>query len=81
MECKKIRCRVLKKNVLTRLFSSYPRITSHGFVAFNANRTVSTVLMALKLLIEGSSIRPTMRITGVDGNTITKALVLVGERC
>src|SRR5438034_1775818 len=39
------------------------------------------VIMALKLLIEGNSIRSTMRITGVDGNTITKALILAGERC
>jgi transposase-like protein/IS1 family transposase len=38
-------------------------------------------LMALKLLIEGNSIRSTMRITGIDGNTITKILVLAGERC
>jgi transposase-like protein len=34
------------------------------------------MLMAVKLLVEGNSIRSTMRITGVDGNTITKALVL-----
>jgi transposase-like protein/IS1 family transposase len=39
------------------------------------------LIMALKLLIEGNSIRSTMRITGVDGNTITKALVLAGDRC
>jgi hypothetical protein len=31
--------------------------------------------------LEGNSIRSTMRITGVDGNTIMKALVLAGERC
>src|ERR1035438_6843747 len=29
-------------------------------------------IMALKLLVEGNSIRSTMRITGMDGNTITK---------
>jgi transposase-like protein/IS1 family transposase len=39
------------------------------------------MLIALKLLLEGNSIRSTMRITGVDGNTIMKALVLAGERC
>jgi len=39
------------------------------------------VLLALQLLIEGNSIRSTMRITGLDGNTITKALILAGERC
>jgi transposase-like protein len=38
-------------------------------------------LMALQLLIEGNSIRSTMRITGVDGNTIMKMLTLAGERC
>ena len=38
------------------------------------------MLIALKLLLEGNSIRSTMRITGVDGNTIMKALVLAGER-
>src|ERR1035437_10704284 len=38
-------------------------------------------IMALKLLVEGNSIRSTMRITGLDGNTITKMLVLAGERC
>jgi transposase-like protein len=39
------------------------------------------MLIALKLLLEGNSIRSTMRITGVDGNTIMKALALAGERC
>src|SRR5204863_9186281 len=39
------------------------------------------MLLALQLLLEGNSIRITMRITGLDGNTITKALVLVGARC
>ena len=38
-------------------------------------------VLALQLLIEGNSIRSTMRISGVDGNTITKMLVLAGERC
>jgi hypothetical protein len=38
-------------------------------------------LMALQLLIEGNSIRSTMRVTGVDGNTIMKMLILAGERC
>jgi len=39
------------------------------------------MLLALRLLLEGNSIRSTMRITGVDGNTIMKAMVLAGERC
>ncbi|MGD0046715.1 MAG: IS1 family transposase [Bryobacteraceae bacterium] len=36
---------------------------------------------ALQLLIEGNSIRSTMRLTGLDQNTIMKALVLAGEKC
>ena len=39
------------------------------------------VLLALQLLLEGNSIRSTMRITGLDQNTIMKALVLAGEKC
>jgi transposase-like protein/IS1 family transposase len=39
------------------------------------------MLLALQLLIEGNSIRSTMRITDLDQNTITKALVLAGAKC
>ncbi len=39
------------------------------------------VLQALQLLVEGNSIRSTRRISGLDQNTIMKALVLGGERC
>jgi hypothetical protein len=39
------------------------------------------VVLALKLLVEGNSISSTERITGVDSTTITKALMLAGERC
>lgn len=39
------------------------------------------ILLALQLLLEGSSLRSAARITGVDGNTIMKALVIAGERC
>src|SRR5438128_830751 len=38
-------------------------------------------LLALKLLIEGNSIRSTMRIVNIDQNTIMKILALAGERC
>jgi IS1 family transposase len=38
-------------------------------------------LLALQLLVEGNSIRSTMRISGVDQNTIMKMLVLAGEKC
>lgn len=39
------------------------------------------IVLALRMLLEGNSIRSTMRITELDSNTITKALVLPGERC
>ncbi len=39
------------------------------------------MLLAMQLLLEGNSIRSTMRITGLDQNTIMKALVLAGDRC
>jgi transposase-like protein/IS1 family transposase len=38
-------------------------------------------LLALKLLLEGSSIRSTERITGLHRDTILRLLVLAGERC
>ena len=38
------------------------------------------MLLVIQLLLEGNSIRSTMRITGVDGNTIMKALALAGDR-
>lgn len=38
-------------------------------------------VLALRLLIEGNSLRSTARISSVDGNTIMKLLVLAGERC
>jgi transposase-like protein/IS1 family transposase len=37
--------------------------------------------LALSLLLEGNSIRSTMRITGVDQNSIMKMLKLAGEKC
>jgi len=38
-------------------------------------------LLAVQLLIEGSSIRSTERITGLDQNTIMKLLVIAGDKC
>jgi IS1 family transposase/transposase-like protein len=38
-------------------------------------------ILALRLLLEGNSIRSTERITGLDRNTIMRLLVLAGERC
>src|ERR1019366_9650168 len=39
------------------------------------------IVLALRLLIEGTSIRSTERITNLDRNTIMKLLVLAGEKC
>lgn len=39
------------------------------------------VLLALQLLLEGNSIRSTERITGLNKNTIMRALVLAGAKC
>jgi len=38
-------------------------------------------LLAIQLLLEGNSILSTERITGLNKNTIMKALVLAGEKC
>lgn len=38
------------------------------------------MLLAVQLLLEGNSIRSTQRISGLDQNTITKALLLAGEK-
>jgi transposase-like protein len=39
------------------------------------------IVLALRLLIEGKSLRSTARITGVDINTLMKLLVRAGEKC
>ncbi|HEV2232640.1 MAG TPA: IS1 family transposase [Terriglobia bacterium] len=39
------------------------------------------MLLAIQLLLEGNSIRSTQRITGLDKNTILKAMMLAGNRC
>src|SRR4051794_15938935 len=38
-------------------------------------------LVVLHHLVEGTSVRATMRITGVNRNTILDLLALMGERC
>ena len=38
-------------------------------------------VLALKLLLEGSSIRATERITDLHRDTITKLLIVAGEKC
>lgn len=38
-------------------------------------------LMALQLLIEGTSIRATERLTGLHRDTICRLLILAGEKC
>src|ERR1700730_12633148 len=42
---------------------------------------LETIVLALRLLIEGNSLRSTQRISGLDINTIMKILVLAGEKC
>lgn len=39
------------------------------------------IVLALRLLLEGNSIRSTERITNLDRNTIMKLLVLAGDKC
>lgn len=39
------------------------------------------IVLALRLLVEGNSIRSTERITGLHRDTILKLLVMAGERC
>jgi len=39
------------------------------------------IVLALRLLLEGNSIRSTERITELDRNTIMRLLVLAGQRC
>jgi transposase-like protein len=39
------------------------------------------IVLALRLLIEGNSLRSTQRITNLDINTIMKILVTAGEKC
>ena len=38
-------------------------------------------IQCLQLLVEGMSVRATMRVTGVNRNTILDLLALTGERC
>src|SRR5690348_4079946 len=53
----------------------------HERVLGNMTTSEASIILALQLLVEGNSIRSTMRITGLDQNTIMKALVLAGEKC
>jgi transposase-like protein/IS1 family transposase len=52
----------------------------HNRVLGTMTTPQASILLALQLLVEGNSIRSTMRITGLDQNTIMKALVLAGEK-
>jgi hypothetical protein len=38
-------------------------------------------VLALRLLIEGNSLRSTQRITNLDLNTLMKILVKAGDKC
>ena len=39
------------------------------------------IVLALRLMIEGNSLRSTQRISGLDINTLMKILVKAGEKC
>src|ERR1700730_7627467 len=39
------------------------------------------IVLALRLMVEGNSLRSTQRITDLDINTLMKILVKVGEKC
>src|ERR1035438_1611044 len=39
------------------------------------------MLLALRLMVEGNSLRSTERITGLDINTLMKLLIQAGEKC
>ena len=47
----------------------------------NMEADPTKVFMALEMLAEGSGVRAVSRITGLDRKTITKAILLVGEKC
>jgi IS1 family transposase len=42
---------------------------------------VETAILALRLLLEGASVRSAERITGLHRDTILKLLAVAGERC
>jgi len=54
---------------------------AHKPVLEGSYLTQHRIVLALRLLIEGNSLSSTERITDIDRNTITKLLVLAGERC
>ena len=54
---------------------------AHSRTLGNMYTSQDRLLLAFKLLIEGNSIRSTMRISELDQNTIMKALTLAGEKC
>ena len=43
--------------------------------------SLETIVLALRLLVEGNCLRSTERITGLDINTLMKILVKAGEKC
>ena len=42
---------------------------------------VAEAKLALRMLVEGSSVRSTARITGLDKATLLKLIVLFGDKC
>ena len=68
---RRFRCPVCKKTY------TEPHRLTLGEMYVNEDKAI----LAIRMLLEGNSIRSTMRITGVDQNTIMKMLALAGERC
>ena len=53
----------------------------HKRLIEDMNLSDEEVVMALKLMVEGNSLRSTERITNLDINTLMKLLVRAGEKC
>jgi transposase-like protein/IS1 family transposase len=54
---------------------------SHAKLLGNMTVPMDKALLALQLLIEGTSVRSTERITGLHRDTILRVLVSAGEKC
>jgi IS1 family transposase len=52
-----------------------------GMMGHKQAVTEESAILALKLLVEGNSIRSTQRISGIDKKTILRMLIRAGERC
>jgi transposase-like protein/IS1 family transposase len=53
----------------------------YGLIGHKQAVDEDQALLALRLLVEGNSIRSTQRISGIDKKTILRLLQMAGERC